>query len=203
MDLVLFEDAMKHVARICRIISSPSGHPLLVGVGGSGRQSLSRLSAFVCQHMTYMIVITSSYSLPDLKTDLQYMNLWAFYISRVRKNLHMSLCFSPVGDGLWSRARRFPALVNCTTIDWFQPWPEDALLNVAHKFLMKLEALGPPDDPHRQAIIDFFPYSFDAVNEISHSFIRDEKRFAYTTPKSVKMKQSNDIIMFACNCAAV
>jgi hypothetical protein len=30
----------------------------------------------------------------------------------------MSLCFSPVGDGLWSRARRFPALVNCTTIDW-------------------------------------------------------------------------------------
>ena len=46
-------------------------------------------------------------------------NLWSFYISRVRKNLHMSLCFSPVGDGLWSRARRFPALVNCTTIDWF------------------------------------------------------------------------------------
>lgn len=45
-------------------------------------------------------------------------NLWSFYISRVRKNLHMSLCFSPVGDGLWSRARRFPALVNCTTIDW-------------------------------------------------------------------------------------
>ena len=30
----------------------------------------------------------------------------------------MSLCFSPVGSGLWSRARRFPALVNCTTIDW-------------------------------------------------------------------------------------
>ena len=26
--------------------------------------------------------------------------------------------FSPVGDGLWSRARKFPALVNCTTIDW-------------------------------------------------------------------------------------
>ena len=31
--------------------------------------------------------------------------------------------------------RKFPSLINCCTIDWFQPWPEDALEMVANKFL--------------------------------------------------------------------
>ena len=138
-----------------------------VGVGGSGRQSLSRLSAFISSCSICMIVISNTYGLNHLKTDLQAMyfkagvtdegvmflltdrqitnekflsiisdlltscevadmytskdmdairnkvrsgcrsaglldtqeNLWKFFISRIRKNLHMSICFSPIGDG--------------------------------------------------------------------------------------------------------
>jgi len=73
MDLVLFEDAMKHVCKISRIISAEMGHALLVGVGGSGKQSLSTLAAFICQYAKSSIMISSTYGMNDLKTDLQTM----------------------------------------------------------------------------------------------------------------------------------
>ncbi len=73
MDLVLFEDAMKHVCRITRIIQADGGHALVVGVGGSGKQSLSKLSSFICMFTLTSIVISSTYSINDLKTDLQGM----------------------------------------------------------------------------------------------------------------------------------
>jgi hypothetical protein len=38
---------------------------------------------------------------------------------------------SPAGDELRESLRRFPALAHCTTIDWFLPWPEEALRAVA------------------------------------------------------------------------
>ena len=50
--------------------------------------------------------------------------IWAFFIERVRSNLHLSLCFSPVGEKFRERARQFPGLVNECTIDWFLPWPQ-------------------------------------------------------------------------------
>ena len=39
---------------------------------------------------------------------------WDYFLSQVRQNLHLCLCFSPIGTTLRSRARRFPALTNCT-----------------------------------------------------------------------------------------
>jgi len=65
--------------------------------------------------------------------------LYAFFIELVKKNLHVVLCFSPIGDKFRTRVRQFPSLVNCTTIDWFFEWPQDALATVSNKFIKDLD----------------------------------------------------------------
>lgn len=70
MNLVLFDVAMEHISRIARIIFLPVGSALCVGVGGSGKQSLSKLSSFILGYDVIRIVVTSSYKLADLKTDI-------------------------------------------------------------------------------------------------------------------------------------
>jgi len=58
MNLVLFEDAVYHVCRINRILEAPRGNALLVGVGGSGKQSLSRLASFVSSLEVSKVVLS-------------------------------------------------------------------------------------------------------------------------------------------------
>jgi len=108
------------------------------------------------------------------------INVWKYFIERVKKNLHMALCFSP-SDEFRSRARKFPAIINCTVIDWFHPWPQEALLSVASKFLEDVEMAS---DEERNAVVNFMPFSFTTVNGFSDLVLAKERRYIYTTPKS-------------------
>lgn len=227
MNLVLFEDAMYHICRINRIIEAPRGNALLVGVGGSGKQSLSRLSAFMSSLDVFQIQLRKGYTLNDLKANLATLyfraglksvgsvflmtdgqvpeeiflvlindmlasgeipelfaddeveniisamrpevrqkhvldyltnsstvqqvkgaglidsreNCWKFFIDRCRRLLKVVLCFSPVGSTLRVRARKFPAVVSCTAINWFHEWPHEALISVSRRFLSEIEVL--------------------------------------------------------------
>uniref|UniRef100_A0A4W6G7A8 Dynein axonemal heavy chain 17 n=1 Tax=Lates calcarifer TaxID=8187 RepID=A0A4W6G7A8_LATCA len=249
LNLVLFEDAMAHICRVNRILESPRGNALLVGVGGSGKQSLTRLAAFISNLEVFQITLKKGYGITDLKSDLASLyikagvknigtvflmtdaqvadekflvlvndllasgeipdlfpddeveniigsvrpevrgsglmdtreNCWKFFIDRVRRQLKVALCFSPVGSKLRVRSRKFPAVVNCTAIDWFHEWPQEALESVSYRFLQEVENIEPQV---KESVSKFMAHVHMSVNQMSKEYLANERRYNYTTPKS-------------------
>lgn len=104
-----------------------------------------------------------------------------FFIDKIRRNLHLILCFSPVGEAFRVRARMFPGIINGTTIDWFTPWPRDALVGVALRFLAKIEF---PSEEIMQAIAENMANTHLSIEAANVEFRERERRNNYTTPTS-------------------
>lgn len=106
--------------------------------------------------------------------------IYEFFISRVRSNLHIVLCMSPIGDAFRKRCRMFPSLVNCCTIDWFVAWPREALNSVAIGSLKKIV----DDEEQYMNMASICVTIHESIEAASERFYQESKRHYYTTPSS-------------------
>ena len=114
--------------------------------------------------------------------DPSPLELWIYFINRVRDCLHMVLAFSPVGQKFRERARKFPSIFSTCTIDWFLPWPEEALVAVSHKFLksFKIECTNEVQSELERHMGKVH----DLVTEVCGIYFQRMRRNVYVTPKS-------------------
>ncbi|XP_045484350.1 dynein axonemal heavy chain 8 [Pieris rapae] len=252
LDLVFFHDAMVHLFIISRIINTPRGNALLVGVGGSGKQSLTKLASYIANFSFYQITLTRSYNVNnfcddikvlyriaglqgqgitfiftdnDIKDEqfLEFLNnilssgeianlfakdeldeilneltpimkkfapkripvpdvLYEYFIMRSRSNLHVVLCFSPVGEKFRSRALKFPGLISGSTMDWFQKWPRTALIEVAYHFLSEFQVVCTAET--KIQLIEIMGMVQDNVADTCVMYYDRFRRQTHVTPKS-------------------
>jgi dynein heavy chain len=251
MNLVLFDEAMCHLMKINRAIQQKRGSAMLVGVGGSGKQSLVRLAGFTSTHFVFQITITKNYNdgaffedfrnmyaragckneqVTFLFTDaevksenfLEYMNsflatgditglfqkdekdgmasetrndfvrdnpgmeenilnMYNYFMDRLRDNLHICLCFSPVSAKFPIRNQKFPAVFT-VNINWFMPWPESALEAVATAILSSYNLDCTQND--RTKLYGLLGAFQSSVRDMTEIYLARMRKYVYVTPKS-------------------
>lgn len=255
ISLVPFEYALDHLLRLLRVMKFRQGHSLMVGVGGSGKKSLTRIAAHAMGFAIVELEITRGYTVNDFCDDLKDLLKLACnkkvvfllpddhiidecFLEKISyilnlgfppglfdkdeidslchkhecddktlmdnccSNLHIFLAMSPSGDTLRSRCRNFPSLVSNCIIDWFFPWPKDALMMVVKHFLADESVLPSQFDAQIGNIPDHFTFVHLIVGKMAKKynleyqvtptiFIDNLKHFQVLLRKGIEQNESS------------
>jgi dynein heavy chain len=94
MRLVFFKDAIDHISRIARILRQPRGNAMLVGVGGSGKQSLTRYACFLVEYRCFQIELTKGYGNAEFREDLKELYKIAGNLVYIWKELNFKQIYN-------------------------------------------------------------------------------------------------------------
>ena len=156
MHLVIFDDALLHLVRISRVLGMPRGNLMLVGVGGSGKQSLTHLASYMAASVPFQIVLTKQYNLSSFLEDLRLMYKTA---GQQRKKATFIFTDSQIKD------ENFLELLNSLLMTGEIPglFPKDELQIMAGDIQQYAPKGTPVDTP--ESLTKFF---FDTVRRNLH-----------------------------------
>ena len=90
--------------------------------------------------------------------------MYAEYIEQLMNNFHIILCMSPIGGKLRERCLKFPSLISCCTLVWFDSWPVEALREVATSFLGRIDD-DQLSEKQKESLSILFPQIHKSVEE--------------------------------------
>merc|ERR1719197_1075345 len=109
-------------------------------------------------------------------------SLLTYFVDRVRDNLHIVLCFSPVNAKFPIRAQKFPAVFSSVNINWFLPWPEEALIAVSSTFLESYDIDATQEK--RNKLYELMGVFQAKVGQLCEIYLSRMRKYVYVTPKS-------------------
>ncbi|VVD05320.1 unnamed protein product [Leptidea sinapis] len=168
---------------INRILEAPRGNALLVGVGGSGKQSLSRLSAFISSLEVFQLQLRKGYSIGDLKVDLA-----GLYIKAGLKNIGNVFLMTDAQVA----EERFLVLINDLLASGEIPelLADDEIENIINGVRGEVTTLIKTVSTNKNKVdlvdpvANFMSHVHQSVNQMSATYYQNEKRYNYTTPKT-------------------
>nr|XP_031294136.1 dynein heavy chain 14, axonemal [Camelus dromedarius] len=109
--------------------------------------------------------------------------LLSFFQKRIYKNLHIFMTMSPARPNFNQNCRVYPSMISTCTIDWYEKWPEEALLIVANSFLREKV-----DFDNRENLIEKLAPTcvqiHKSIKDLSTKYFKKTGRQYYITPSN-------------------
>ncbi|XP_054190339.1 dynein axonemal heavy chain 14 isoform X16 [Homo sapiens] len=110
-------------------------------------------------------------------------SLLSFFQKRIYKNLHIFVIMSPEGPSFRQNCRVYPSMISSCTIDWYERWPEEALLIVANSFL-KEKVNFENRENLKEKLAPTCVQIHKSMKDLNRKYFEETGRFYYTTPNS-------------------